>query len=202
MLLRSYFWWCYWVLLYSCFFSFFKKKLLFCFFFTLLDLYCSVWFSSLVLSDSLQSHGLQLARLPCPLPTLRAWSNSCPSSQWCHPTISSSVIPFSSRLLSFPASGSFQMSQFFPSGSQSIGASSSASVIPVNIQGWISLGLTALISLQNEELKSSPSSHFKRINSLALSFLYSPPLTSIPDHRKNHSFHWVGLCRQINVSAF
>ena len=80
------------------------------------------------------SHGLQHARLPCPLPTPRACSNSCPSSRWCHPTISSSVIPFSSRLQSFPASGSFLTSQFFASGGQSIGTSASASVLPMNIQ--------------------------------------------------------------------
>ena len=92
------------------------------------------------------------ATLPCPLPTPRVCSNSCPLSQWCHPTISSSVIPFSSCLQSFPASGSFQMSQFFASGDQSIGASASASVLPVNIQDWFPLGLTGLISLQSKGL--------------------------------------------------
>ena len=103
-------------------------------------------FSHLVMSDSLHPHGLQHARLPCP--SLFPWvcSNSCPSSRWCHPTISSSVIPFSC-LQSFPASGSFPKSQFFASGGQSIGASASASVLPTNIQGWIPLGLTGLISL-------------------------------------------------------
>ena len=91
-------------------------------------------FSHSVVSDSLQSHGVQHARPPCPSPTPRACSNSCPSSWRCHPTISSSVIPFSSCLQSFPASESFPMSQFFPSGGQSIGASASASVLSVNIQ--------------------------------------------------------------------
>ena len=127
---------------------FFFKKVAFFVFLTLLDLCCSVRFSSLVLSDSLQLHGLEHG----PLPTLRAFSNSCPSSQWCHPTISSSVVPSSSCLLSFLASGSFQMSQFFPSGGQSIGASASASVIPMNIQDWFPLWLTGLISLQSEGL--------------------------------------------------
>ena len=94
---------------------------------------CSVEFSRSVASNSLWPHGLQHARLPCPSPTSRLCSNSCPLSQWCHPTISSSVIPFSSCLQSFPASGSFPMSQFFTSGVQSIGASASASVLPINI---------------------------------------------------------------------
>ena len=93
----------------------------------------SVQFSHSVLFDSLWLHGLQHSRLPCPSPTPRACSNSCPSSQWCHPTISSSVIPFSSCLQSFPASGSFQMSQLFESGGQSIGVSASTSVLPMNI---------------------------------------------------------------------
>ena len=90
-------------------------------------------------------HGLQHARPPCPSPTPRVYSNSCPLSQWCHPITSFSVIPFSSHLQSFPASGVFQMSQFFTSGGQSIGASASASVLPMNIQGWFPLGLTGLI---------------------------------------------------------
>ena len=115
--------------------------------------YASVQFSHIVMSDSLQPHGLQHARLPCPSPTPRAWSNSCPSSRWCHPTISSSVIPFSSCLPSFPASGSFPVSQFFTSGDQSIGASASTSVLPMNIQDWFPLGLTGLISLLIDHLK-------------------------------------------------
>ena len=101
-----------------------------------------------VLSNSLQLHGLQHARLPCPTSTPRACSNSSPLSQWCHPTISSSVAPFSSCLQSYPASGSFPVSQFCASGGQSIGAS--ASVIPMNIQDWFALGLTDLISLQSK----------------------------------------------------
>ena len=104
------------------------------------------------LSDSLRPHGLQHARLPCPLPRPRAFSSSCPLSWWCHPTISSSVIPFSFCLQSFPASGSFPMSQFFASGGQSIGVSASASVLPMNIQGLFPLGWTGWISLQSKGL--------------------------------------------------
>ena len=109
------------------------------------------------------------ASLPCPSPTPRACSNSCPLSHWCHPTISSSVIPFSSCLQSFAASGSFPMSRLFTSGSQSIGVSASAFVLPVNIQGWFLLGLTSLISLLSKGLSRVLSTlQFKSINSLAL----------------------------------
>ena len=103
----------------------------------------SVQFSCSAVSNFLRPHGLLHARLPCPSPTLGTCSNSCPSSQWCHPTISSSIIPFSSCLQSFPASGSFPMSQFLASSDQSI--SVSASVLSVNIQDWFPLGLTGLI---------------------------------------------------------
>ena len=105
----------------------------------------SVQFSRSVMSNSLRPHGLQHDRLPCPSPTPGAYSNWSQSHRWCHPTISSSVIPFSSRLQSFPASGSFPMSQFSVSGDQSIGASASASVLPMNIQDWLPLGLTGWI---------------------------------------------------------
>ena len=96
--------------------------------------FSTVQFSRSVLSDSLRPQGLQHARPPCPSPTPGVYPNSCPLSHWCHPTISSSVVPFSSCLLSSSASGSFQMSQFFTSGGQSIGVSASASVLPMNIQ--------------------------------------------------------------------
>ena len=112
----------------------------------------SVKFSCSVMSDSLPSHGMQHTRLPYPSPTSGACSNSCPSSQWCHPIISSSVVPFSSFLRSFPASGSFPMSQFFASGGQSIGVSASASVLPVNIQDRFPLGWTGWISFQSNGL--------------------------------------------------
>ena len=113
---------------------------------------CISQFSRSVVSDSLWPQVLQHTRLPCPSPTPRAFSNSCPLIGWCHPTISSSVIPFSSCLQSFPASGSFSMSQFFASGGQSIGVSASTSVLPMNIQDWFPLGLTDLISLQSKGL--------------------------------------------------
>ena len=108
----------------------------------------SVQFSCSVISNSLQPHGLQHVRSPCPSPTPRVYSNSCPLSQWCYPTISSSVIPLSSCPQSFPASGSFQMSQLFVSGGQSITASASTSVLPMNTQDWSPLGWTGWISLQ------------------------------------------------------
>ena len=109
---------------------------------------CSVQFSRSVVSDSLQPHGLQHIRPPCPSPTPKVYSNSCPLSWWCHLTISSSLIPFSSCLQSFPASGSFQMSQLFLSGGQSIGVSPSTSILLMNIQDWSPLGWTCWISLQ------------------------------------------------------
>ena len=114
--------------------------------------FSSVQLSHSVVSDSFWPHGLQHARLPCLSPTPGACSNSCPLSWWCHPTISSSVISFSSCLQSCPASGSFPKSQFFASGGQSIGASASASVLLMNIQDWLPLGLTSLISLQSKGL--------------------------------------------------
>ena len=124
------------------------------------------------MSDSLIPHGLQHTRLPCPSPTPGAYSNSRPSRQWCHPTISSSVVLFSSCLQSFPVSGPFAMSWFFTSGGQHIGVSASASVLPMNIQDWFSLGLTGCISLQSKGLSrvfSNP--EFKSINCLVLSLL-------------------------------
>ena len=100
------------------------------------------------MSNSLRPHGLQHARSPCPSPTPRVYPNSCPLSRWYHPTISSSVIPFSSSLQSFPASGSFPMGQFFASGGQSIGVSASASVLPVNIQDWFRMDWLDLLAVQ------------------------------------------------------
>ena len=114
--------------------------------------FSSVQFSHSVMSDSLQPHELQHARPPCPSPTPRVFPNSCPSSQWCHPDTSSSVVPFSSCLQSFPASESFPISQFFALGGQSIGVSASASVFPMNIQDWSPLGRTGLISFLSKGL--------------------------------------------------
>ena len=157
----------------------------------------SVQFSHSVMSNSLRSHGLQHTRLPCPSPTPGACSNSNPLSWWCHPTISSSVIPFSSRLQSFPTSGSFPMIQFFLSGGQSIGTSASASGLPMTIQDWFPLGgLVGSPWSPRDAQESSPTLWFKSINSSALSFLYSPTLTSIHDYWKNHTSDLVDLCRQ------
>ena len=118
------------------------------------------------MSNSLQPHELQHARLPCPSPSLRACSNSYPLSPWCHPTISSSVTPFSSCPQSYPASGSFPISQLFSLGGQSIGASASASVLPMNIQDWFSLGFTGLISLQSKGLSRVFSNHSSKASIL------------------------------------
>ena len=148
----------------------------------------SVQFSRSVVSDSLGPHGLQHTRLPCPSPTPGACSNSCPSSPWCHLTISSSIVPFSSCLQSFPISGSFLMSQFFTSGGQSIGVSAPASVLPVNIQDWFPRKSVWFPCSPRDSQESSPMPQFKSINSSTFSFLYIPTLTSIHDHWKNHSF--------------
>ena len=114
--------------------------------------YMGYKFSRSVMSNSLRLHEPQHARPPCPSPTPRVYPNSCPLRWWCHLTISSSVLPFSSCLQSFPTSGSFQMSQLFMSGGQNFGVSASASVLPVNTQGWFPLGWTGWISLQSKGL--------------------------------------------------
>ena len=149
----------------------------------------SVQFSRLVMSDSLQPHGLQHTRLPSPSAFPRACWNWCPLSQWCHPTISSSVVLFSSHLQSFPASGSFPLSRLFASDSQSIGVSASASVLPMNIQDWFPLGFTDLIFCSpKDSQESSLEPHLESISCLGLNLLYGPALTSIHDDWKNHSF--------------
>ena len=147
------------------FYYFFENSILYCLLFQCLpswtfpSLYLPslllnflLLFGSSIMSDSLWPHGLQHTRLPCPSLFPRACSNSCPLSWWCHATISSSVIPISSCLQPFPASGSFQISQSFQSSGQRNGASASASVLPMNIQDWFPLGLTGLISLQSKGL--------------------------------------------------
>ena len=143
----------------------------------------TVQFSCSVVSDSLRPHELQHPRPPCPSPTPRDHSNSCPSSQWCHPAISSSVIPFSSCPQSLPASESFPMTQLFAWGGQSTAVSTLASFLPKKSQGWSPSEWTGWMDSQ----ESSQTPQFKSINSLALSLLHSPTLTSIHDHRKNHS---------------
>ena len=152
----------------------------------------TVQFNCSAVPDSLQPHGLQHARPPCPSPTPRIYSNSCPLSRWRYPTISSSVVPFSSSLQSSPASGSFQMSQFFTSSGQSTGVSASASVLPMNIRDWFPLGWTGWISLQSE----------------GLSRIFSN--TTLQKHHQDSAFFIVQLsypymtdiCWQSNVSAF
>ena len=153
------------------------------------------------MSESLQPHESQHTRPPCPSPTPGVYSNSCPSSQWCHSAISSSVVPFSS-LQSFPASGSFPMSQHFTSGGQSTGVSVSTSVLPMNTQDWSPLGWTGWISLQSKGLSrvfsnttvqkhqffgAQSRTRLKWLSSSSSCFLYSPTLISIYDHWKNHS---------------
>ena len=152
--------------------------------------YCTVQISSVV-SDSLRPHEPQHARPPCPSPTPGVHPNPRPSNRWCHPTISSSVVSFSSCPQSFPASGSFQMSQLFTSGGQSIGVSVSASFLPVNTQDWSPLGWTGWISLQSKGLSRVFSSTTVQKHrffgaQLPLESIYG--LTSIYDYWKNHSF--------------
>ena len=163
----------------------------------------SVQFSLSVMFISLWPHELQYTRFPCPSPTPGACSNSCPSSRWCHPTVSSFVVPFSSHLQSFPASGSFSVSWFFASGDLTIGSSASASVLPMNIRtdflyNWL---IWSPYSPWDSQ-ESSPTPQFKSINFSALSLLYGPTLTSIHDYWKNHSFNETDLCRPSNVCAF
>ena len=153
--------------------------------------YSFVLVHHLVLSDCLWPHELQHFRPPCPSSTPGVYRNLCLLSRWCHPTISSSVVPFSSCLQSFPASGSFPTGQFFPSGGQSIGVSALASLLPVNTQDWFPLGWTGWISLKSKGF-STP--QFKSINSSALSLLDVPTLTSVHDYQKNHSFNSTDLC--------
>ena len=156
----------------------------------------SVHFSHWVMSHSLRPHGLQHARPPCPSPTPGACSNSFPLSRWYHPTISSSVVPFSSHLQSFPASGSFPMSQFFTSGGWSIGVSASASVLPMNIQDWFPLGWTGWISLPSK-------GHWVFSNTTVQKHqLFGTPLSLWPNSHihtwllKNQSFDYMGFCQQ------
>ena len=154
--------------------------------FDLFHLFSSVQFSHSVMSDSLWPHELQHTRPPCPSPTPGFYSNSCPSSQWCHPAISSSVVPFSSCPQSLP-SESFLVSQLFAWGGQSIGVSALASVLPMNTQDWSHLEWSGWISLQSKGLsRVFSNTTVQSINSLVLSFLHSPTLTSIHDHWKNH----------------
>ena len=148
----------------------------------------SVQFSRSVMSDSLRSHESQHARPPCPSPTPRVHSDSCPSSEWCHPAIPSSFVPFSFCPQSLPASESFPMSQLFAWGGQSTGVSALASFLPKKFQGWSPSEWTGWICLQSKGLsRVFSNTTVQSINSSAFSLLHSPTLTSIHDHRKNHS---------------
>ena len=158
--------------------------------------YLKPQFSCSDMSNSSQLHGLQHTRLPCPSPTAKAYSNSSPSSWWCHPTISPSAVPLSSGLQSFPASGSFPISQFFASGGQNIGISTSASVLPMTIEDWFPLGLTGWISLQSKGLsRVFSNTTVQKHQFFGVQLSLGPTLTSIHDYWKNHSW-------QSNVSAF
>ena len=146
-----------------------------------MDLLNIVHFSCSVMSNSLWPHGLQCARLPCPSPAPGVHPNPCPSSQWCHPTISSSVVAFSC-LWSFPASVSFQMSQFFTSGGQSTEVSASTSVLPMNLQDWYPLGWTGWISLQSKGLSrvfSNTTVQKYQFLGIELSLWYNCHITSL-----------------------
>ena len=153
--------------------------------------YCisSVQFSYSVMSEFLRPHELQHTRLPCPSPTSGAYSNSCPSNWWCHPTISSFVVPLPSCLQSFTASGSFPMNQFFASGGPSIGVSAAASVLPMNIQDWSPLGWTGWISLESKRpsrVSSNTTVQKHQFFSAQLSSQSNSHI-QIHDHWKNHS---------------
>ena len=145
----------------------------------------SVQFSPSVVSDSLRRRRLQHTRPPSSSPTPGVYSISCPLSWWCHPTISSSVIPFSSHLQSSPASESFQINQLFASGGQSIGVSALVSVLPMNIHDWFSLGWTGWISLQSKILSKVFSNTTVQKHQFSSAHLYSPTLTSIHDYWEN-----------------
>ena len=158
------------------------------------------------MANSLRPHGLQHTRLSCPPPPPGVCSKSRPLSRWCYPTISFSFATFLTCRQPFPASGSFPMSWLFTSGGQSIGASASTSVLPMNIQGWFPLGLTGWLvwspCCPRDSQASSPAPQFDSLNSSALSLSYGPFLTSIYDYWKNHSFDYMDLCWQSDVSAF
>ena len=148
------------------------------------------------MSDFLWLHELQHARLPYPILSPGVCSNSCPLSQWCHPTISSSVTPFSSCPQSSPASGSFPMSHLFASGAQIIGASASASILSMSIQGWLVWFPCSPKDSQESQFKTP---QLKSISSSVLTLLYGLTLTSIHDYWKDHSFDYTDRCQQSDV---
>ena len=159
-------------------------------------------FSCSAMSDSLRPHVLQHTRLPCLSLCPGVCLNSCLLNLWCHSTVSFSAIPYSSFPQSVPASGLTSMSWLFASASQSIGASASASILPMNIQDWFPLGLTGLISLLSKGLSGVFSAPQIQKHWLALSLPYGPTLTSIHDYWKNHSFDCMDLCQQSECVFF
>ena len=161
-------------------------------------------FSVTKLCPTLRPRELQHTRLPCPSLSPRVCSNSYPLSQWCHPTITSSVSPFSSCPQSLPVSGYFPVSWLFTSGGQSIGDSTSESVLPMNIQSWFPLGLTVCSPCcPRDSQESSPAPQFKSINlRCSAFFMLSPTLVSVHDYWRNHSFDYIHLCQESDVSAF
>ena len=160
-------------------------------------------FSHSVVSYSLRPHGLQHALPPCPSPSPGVCTSSCSLHQWCGPAISSSDAVFSFCPPSFLASGTFSMSHLFASDDQNTRAASSASVLPVNIQGWSSLRLTGWISLQSRDSQeSSPAPQLEGISSSVFCLLYGPALTTLRDHWEDDSLEYTDLCWQSNVSAF
>ena len=159
-------------------------------------------FSRSVVFDSLQPHGLESSRLPCPPLSPRVSSNSCPLGWWCYLTISSSAAPFSFCLQSYPALGYFPVSWLFTSGGQSIGASASASVLPMNIQDWFPLGLTCSSSLQSKGLSSIFSRTRIWKSQIFSAQPYGPTPIFVYDYWNNYSFDYTDLCQQKDVSAF
>ena len=160
-------------------------------------------FSQQVVSNSSQLHGLQHTRLPCLSPSPGDCPSSCPLSWWCHPAITSSAATFSFCPQSFPASGSFPMSQLFETDGPSIGPSASASVLPMSIQGWFPLRLIGLISLQSKGLsRVFSNTTVQKHQFFSVSVLYSPSFTSTHDYWQNHRFDFMDRCWQSDVSAF
>ena len=170
-----------------------------------MEVISSVQFSHSVLSESLQSHESQYVRPPCPSPTPGVHSNSCPLSLWCHSTISSSVVPFSSCLQYFPASGSFQVSQLFASGGQSIGVSASTFILPMNTQDWFPSEWTGWISLQSKGLSRVFSNTIvlkHQFFSAQLSLQFNSHIHTWLLEKKNQNFDQMDFYWQSNISAF
>ena len=180
-----------------------KKNIYVCVWITLLYTWNYQFSLAAQSCPTLQPHGLQHTRLPCPSPTPGACSNSCSSGRWCHPTTSSSAVPFSSLFQSFPASGSFPMSQFFASGGQSMGVSASASVFPMNIQDWFPLELTGLITMLSMGLSSILQHHSSKAPVLQSSAFFVIQISHpYMITEKKHRLDYMEIFWQSNVSTF